>query len=294
MLKSPRLTLFVSAFWVALVPGSVLFAWMQWKGYAAGGMVGADAHAYWLAVREPDTWYTRPPGSWDAYLYSPLFVQVIWPLGQLPWTAFQACWLGLQLALSFWLLKPLGWARGLTVLLMMTPELVLGNVYVFYAGAIVLALSRCPEVLTLPLATKIYPSIVGLWFVVRGEWRLVGRMVLGAVVLIGASVALAPSAWVAWVRFLVACADTGDGTYALARFVLAAGLTVWAARGSRPWVLAVAMVLATPILGAYTNLVPLIAIPRLLRVSATPRAAVPGSVPGARVVGRADVAAGAR
>jgi hypothetical protein len=99
--------------------------------------------------------------------------------------------------------------------------------------------------------------------------------VAGAVVLIGASALISPTAWVAWLRFLWACADTGDGVWALTRFVVAAGLTVWAARSGRPWGLAVAMVLATPILGAYTNLVPLIAIPRLLGIPQRPETLEP-------------------
>ena len=50
--------------------------------------IGWDAHAYYVA------WsgglYEELPGSVDAYNYSPLFAQVIWPLTLLPWPVFCA------------------------------------------------------------------------------------------------------------------------------------------------------------------------------------------------------------
>ena len=50
--------------------------------------IGWDAHAYYVA------WsgglYEALPGSVDAYNYSPLFAQVIWPLTLLPWAVFCA------------------------------------------------------------------------------------------------------------------------------------------------------------------------------------------------------------
>ena len=50
--------------------------------------IGWDAHAYYVA------WsgglYEELPGTVDAYNYSPLFAQVIWPLTLLPWPVFCA------------------------------------------------------------------------------------------------------------------------------------------------------------------------------------------------------------
>src|SRR5450759_2725088 len=91
ILTSERRETLIRAFWVALIPGAVLFLAMQTIGYARAGMIGADSHAYWMAVRFPQTWYANPPGYRDAFLYSPAFAQALWPLGQLPWPAFQTC-----------------------------------------------------------------------------------------------------------------------------------------------------------------------------------------------------------
>src|SRR4051794_8063098 len=75
-----RLAMLKQAFWIALVPGALLFLVLQVTVHVTHGMVGADSHAYWVAARRPDTWYTTPPDHWDAYLYSPLFAQLLWPL----------------------------------------------------------------------------------------------------------------------------------------------------------------------------------------------------------------------
>jgi hypothetical protein len=92
MLTSERLETFKRAFWVALIPGAILFMAIQIVGHARIGMIGADSHAYWMAARLPETWYTRPPQYRDAHLYSPAFAQALWPLAQLPWPAFHFVW----------------------------------------------------------------------------------------------------------------------------------------------------------------------------------------------------------
>src|SRR5262245_56278888 len=40
---------------------------------------GFDSHAYWLAWQHSDM-YGLKPNQQDAYLYSPAFAQLIWPL----------------------------------------------------------------------------------------------------------------------------------------------------------------------------------------------------------------------
>src|SRR5665647_1227965 len=96
MATSERLETLKRAFWLALIPGAILFMVMQIFVHARGDMIGADSHAYWMAVRFPETWYTQPPAYRDAFLYSPAFVQALWPLGQLPWPAFQSVWIAGQ------------------------------------------------------------------------------------------------------------------------------------------------------------------------------------------------------
>jgi hypothetical protein len=252
-----------------LIPGAVLFLVMQVTVHVSHGMVGADSHAYWAAARWPATWYTRPPATWDAYLYSPAFAQILWPLGQLPWRAFQVFWAAAQVITLWWLLKPLGARRGLTLAPFFVAEILLGNLYFFYAAALVLSVRRVPGGLVLPLLTKIAPAVVGLWFVVRGDWRYVRSTVVVTALVVAVSALLAPSSWRAWLEFVVGSAGgngaSGGSGVLLLRLGLAAAVVVVAARSSRSWLLAPALLLACPLLGGFSPLAVLAAVPRLLQ-----------------------------
>jgi Glycosyltransferase family 87 len=267
-----RLETLKRAFWVALIPGAILFMAMQIMGYARTGMIGVDSHAYWMAVRFPETWYTRPPAYRDAFLYSPAFAQALWPLGQLPWLAFQSVWIAAQAGVMAWLLAPLGWRHGLVLAPFLIAELLLGNVYFFFAGALVLSLGRAPGALALPLLTKIAPGVVCVWFVVRREWRAAGWAAGTTVLIVAASAAIAPSAWLAWAHFLMHSAGQG-GASRLLRLAAAMGVVIWAARTGHAWLLAPALLLACPVLGGLSPLAVLAAIPRLLQFERTERAA---------------------
>lgn len=268
MPRSTRLEMFRQAVWVALIPGAVLFLVMQVAVHVTHGMVGADSHAYWAAARWPETWYTRPPAHWDAYLYSPAFAQLLWPLGQLPWRAFQAVWAVAQVGTLWWLLKPLGMRRGLTLAPLFVAEILLGNLYFFYAAALVLAVRRVPGMLLLPILTKIAPGVVGLWFVVRGDWKYVRSTILATTLVVSVSALLAPSAWRGWLDFVLGSAG-GDSTSGglisiVLRLLVAAALVVVAGRSGRAWLLAPALLLACPLLGGFSPLAILAAIPRLV------------------------------
>jgi hypothetical protein len=289
MPRPTRLELFTRALWAAAVPGAVLFLAMQVAVHVTHGMVGADSHAYWAAARWPETWYTRPPAHWDAYLYSPVFAQVLWPLGQLPWRVFQAVWAAAQVGTLWWLLKPLGVRRGLTLAPFFVAEILLGNLYFFYAAVLVLAVRRVPGMLLLPLLTKIAPGVVGLWFVLRGDWRYVRSTVLATAAVVGVSALLAPSAWKAWLDFVLGSSggDSVSGGIAgvLLRLVLAVVLVVVAARTGRAWLLAPALLLACPLLGGFSPLGILAAIPRLLEWERADRSAAAGEEQEAVVAG---------
>jgi hypothetical protein len=269
---SDRLKMIERAFWVALIPGAILFMVMQAVVYARAGMIGVDSHAYWMAVRFPQTWYTRPPTYQDAFLYSPAFAQAIWPLGQLSWQAFQTAWMVGQAGVLAWLLAPLGWRHGLTLAPFFITELLLGNVYIFYAGALVVSLAGAPGALALPALTKVAPSVVGAWFLVRREWRSALWAVGITALIVAVSAAIAPSAWVAWIEFLAHSAAQ-RGAMSSLRLVVALVIVIWAAKRGHAWLLAPAMILACPFLGGYGELAVLAAIPRLLRFERTDRAA---------------------
>lgn len=270
--RTYRLT---EALWWAALPGSILFAVLQVTEHIAKGAIGFDAHAYWLAARMPESWYLLAPRLKDAYLYSPAFAQLLWPLGQLPWIAFQALWAAVGAALLFWLLKPLGWRKGLTLAPFFVTELMLGNVYILFAAALVVGVTRFPGAFAIFAVTKVAPSVVFLWFVVRREWGKAAVAVGTTAGIVLVSAAVNPQAWADWARFLLTW--TGDGSVgAPVRAVLAIVVVVWAARTDRAWLLAPAVLLACPVFGGWGPLAVLAAIPRLL--IAFPRTtAEPGS-----------------
>jgi hypothetical protein len=260
---SGRLDLLSRAAWLALIPGGLLFLVMQVYVYWQTGNIGLDSHAYWLAAQEPDTWYTRPPAYRDAFLYSPAFGQALRPLGALPWPAFQCVWLLGSVGGLAWLLGPLGRRRALTLAPFFISELLLGNVYLLFAAALVLSLGRCPGAVALPALTKVAPAVVGVWFVVRGEWRRAASAVGTIAVIVLISVLADPQSWVRWLQFLTTSAnDRGLGSSV--RLVLALVVVVVAARRGWACVLAPALILACPVLGGYGPLAVLAAIPRLL------------------------------
>jgi hypothetical protein len=173
-------------------------------------------------------------------------------------------WASAQVATLSWLLRPLGLRRALTVAPFLVTEVLLGNVYIFFAGALALAIGRAPGALALPILTKIAPGVVGMWLVVRGEWRAAAQAAAVTLAIAAVSVLLAPHAWVAWGHFLIHNSMTSRGGFAAVRLVVAVLVIVWAARRSQAWLLAPAMILACPVLGGYGPLAVLAALPRLL------------------------------
>jgi hypothetical protein len=263
MARSERVATFVRAFWDAVIPGAILFVALQIFVHARADMIGVDSHAYWMAVRFPETWYTSPPAYRDAFLYSPAFAQLLWPLGQLPWLAFQSVWMAGQVAVLAWLLAPLGWRRGLTLAPFFVTEILLGNLYLFFAGALVVSLGRAPGALALQALTKITPAMVGVWFIVRRQWRAAMWAAGVTTLIVAVSVAIDPAAWLSWADFLRHTAGQ-RGPETTLRLAAALGVVIFAARTGRAWLLAPALILACPLLGGYGPFAVLAAIPRLL------------------------------
>lgn len=227
----------------------------------------ADAHAYWLAVQGPLT-YTRLPGTWDAYLYSPLFADLLRPLGLLPWPVFAAVWTVGTAALFGWLLAPLRrWA--VPVWLLCLPEVANGNVCALLAVATVVGF-RYPAVWGFPLLTKIVSGVGLLWFAVRGEWRRLAAGVVTIGTVVAVSYLLQPGEWQAWVRFLTGQhGGVEDGFVGLAaRCAVGVVLVVVAARTDRRWLVPFAVLVVSPVY-ALTTVTVLTAIPRLRRTGGT-------------------------
>jgi Glycosyltransferase family 87 len=231
--------------------------------YLNHGVHGLDSRAYWLTGRRSSL-YGGPPGSRDAYLYSPAFATLIWPLAQLPWHAFLTLWMLAEAVTFAWLLAPLGWRWGTPIFCLCLIEVTVGNIYAFLAVVAVIGM-RHPAAWALPLLTKLTPGLGPIWFAVRREWRALA-LSLGATLAIAAvSFAFAPQLWAEWARFLVA--NKGSSQWFLPLRVCGAiVLTAVAAVKRKTWMLPPAILLANPVaVHGWMALTLLAAIPRLRR-----------------------------
>lgn len=246
------------ALWVALPPT----LWILFVSRLA--TFGADsAHAYW------NVWnlgpYALPPGTTDAFNYSPAFAQLIYPLTVLPWPAFLTVWSSLLLAALSWLLWPLPsrW-RWLALAYAAPPALLIGNIEALLAGAAVVGL-RHPSAWALPLLTKITPGLGPVWFVVRREWRSAVVALASTMLVVLVSAAVTPGLWAQWWDFVVGATTSPIQAHRpplALRLPLALGILAWGAIRGRRWTLAVAMVLAMPLWSSGV-LVLLASLPRL-------------------------------
>lgn len=224
---------------------------------------GQDSHAYWLAA-QAELVYSRPAGTLDAYLYSPVFLTLIKPLTWLPWPVFLAAWTALLLAIVVWLVRPLPgrWAVPLAVCCL--PEVLVNNIFLLLALAAVVGL-RWPAAWAFPILTKVTMGVGLLWFAARGEWWSLIKGISVTALIVAVAYAVDPPSWQAWVHFLLSNRDgTKDG---LVLFVLrclgAVVLVVIGARLNWAWLIAPAMLLASPVLVSIVPAALLAAIPRL-------------------------------
>lgn len=247
-----------SALWIALPPT----LWILFGSRLAS--FGTDStHAYWNVWRVGP--YTLPPGSPDAFNYSPAFAQVISPFTLLPWPLFLTVWSLLLGAALIWLLWPMPsrW-RWLVLAYVAPPALLIGNIEALLAVAAVVAM-RHPSVWAFPLLTKVTPGLGPVWFVARREWRQAAVALVATFLVVAASFAISPGLWVAWWDFVVGSPTPPTQAHYPPlglRLALALAVLVWGALKDRPWVVAVAMVLAMPLWSAGV-LVLLTALPRL-------------------------------
>ena len=222
-----------------------------------------DAQDYWsVSLDQVYAGFTKfGPG----YAYSPVFALMVAPLTAIPYTWFYATWLVTLLLVAFWLVRPLGWAWRLPLLLLTVPELLTGNIHLVLAATIVLGFSH-PGWLAFPLLTKVTPAVSVIWFAVRREW---GPLATTASVTVGLAVGafvVYPELWVRWIDTLVAnAASTGPAAVGLplaVRLPAAVAVTVFAARTDRRWLVPIAAVLAMPWI-YLQSLIVLLAIVRL-------------------------------
>jgi Glycosyltransferase family 87 len=253
-----------------------LFALIIVATELSGVGFGFDAHAYWTAWRH-DHLYGLAPQQADAYLYSPVFAQVIWPLVQLPWWAFAVLWTAAMAGIYLWLLAPVDRRWRVPLLVLCSLDLVAGNVWALLALVLVFGLSY-PAAWALPALTKVSPVVGPIWFLARREWRSLVIAATATLAIAAVSFAFAPHLWRDWLQFLAHPPGAAPGTELRAQFhpsaavflafglPIAIAITVFGARRDRPWLLPVAMVFAVPVFSINALLL-LTAIPRIVQRS---------------------------
>jgi hypothetical protein len=254
--------------------------------------LGFDSHAYWLAWHRTPM-YGSGPNMQDSYLYSPAFAQLIWPLAQLPWTAFVAVWTTLGAVAYTWLLWPVGWQKRLPLLLICVPQVLVGNIWPAFALVALFGFRR-PALWAFPILTKVTAGTGVVWFAVRRDWRSLVRVGSATVVVTVVSFAISPALWIDWLRLLVGGGSGGTpaGGYEIplaVRLPVAVALAAYAARRNRPGLFLVTIGLGSPTFAAswlLSNLAVLAALPRLRSGAARePAAVLPAPLPAAVPVG---------
>ncbi len=229
---------YIAAVWLRIVPyaepvpeyGPMFDAYGIWNAWS-GGL------------------YDIPWLEYEAYVYSPAFAQLLYPFTLLPWPVFAALWTGLAIGILFWMRVP--WMLAFPGVV---DDILRGNIHVFLAGAIVLAVWRQPwgaAAWAFPFITKVTPGIGILWHPLRGEWRAlwVGLGLTAAIVAV--SVLTVPQLWAEWISLLVANVGSDPRIQViplpfLVRLPVAVVLVVVAARWNRAWLLPIGVMLALP------------------------------------------------
>lgn len=212
--------------------------------YVTGGGVGMDSHAYWLAARVTHP-YRIAPGAMDAFLYSPLFAQLTRPLALLPWPMFEAAW-GIALsAVAWWLTAPMPWRWRGPALAICWAEILTGNINLFLAAALVLAVHDRPPFAAASALTKILPAaVVGTWWVAGRKWHELTVGIGSTILLAGLSFAAEPGLWHEWIAFLLA--HRGDQSATPLRLAAAIAVAAGSAWSRAPRWLALALWLSLP------------------------------------------------
>lgn len=219
--------------------------------------------------------YDLPPGTQGAYLYSPAFAQMIWPLTHLPWWAFATLWLIAACTAYTWLVAPVGWPWAIPLLALAVEDITIGNTFWLLALGCVLGM-RWPALWVVSLLTKITTGVGVVWFLARRDWRSlawIGGALAGITIL---SAIIAPTLWQEWFQFL--WVHRSQDPLLVVRVAGALGLVWYGAKTDRAWLIPVAMYLATPVLMVY-GLGLLAAIPRLLSPAVQARARQPFGPP---------------
>lgn len=202
-----------------------------------------DSRGYWNAWE--GGLYDLPWLTHEAYVYSPAFAQVTWPLTVLPWPVWAISWTLASIIVLFWLRVPY-----LIAFPPVLDDLLRGNVHIFMAAAIVIGM-RYPVAWAFMLLTKVTPGVGLVWFAARREWRQLAVAVGGTIAVTATSYAIAPHLWHEWVGLLLTNAGTTSGVQVVpvplaVRVGLATALIAFAGVTGRAWLLPFGIALAMP------------------------------------------------
>jgi hypothetical protein len=228
----------------AIVAGALM--WLVWLASGASGDQGLDAHAYYFA-NLGRLYDGSALGARGAYLYSPVFAQVLEPLRSLNWPVFRDLVRLLETVALFVLVGPLG--GPLLFFLPVATEVATGNVNLLIAVAVVAGF-RWPAAWSFVLLTKVTPGIGLLWFAVRREWSSLAIALAATATIVAVSAVIDPGDWVAWARLLGSSDGMASGQVITAPLLLrlpaAAAIVAWGAHTDRRWLVPVAVFVAMP------------------------------------------------
>ena len=202
-----------------------------------------DARGFWIA------WdgglYDIPWGEYEAYVYSPAFAQLLWPFTLLPWPVFAAGWTIASIGCLFWMRVP--WMIAFPGVI---DDILRGNIHVFLAASIVLALRR-PAAWAFGILTKVTPAIGLVWHMVRAEWRAVAIALGVTGVIVGASFIFSANLWLEWFGLLADNADTTARIRVIplpliVRLPIGVILIAYGARTDRAWLVPIGVMLGLP------------------------------------------------
>ena len=240
-----------------------LWPFLNWTLFGIGALFCAAAILGVVNYGSPPVmgdgwnyWVGDAYGS-EHYRYSPAFLWATAPLRELSFGAFQAMWFALHLVAVVWL--------GPWTILLAFDDVIRGNVNVFLAVGIMLAVRGQAWTWALPLLTKVTPGVGVLYHVGRRDWHavMVASTVTGFVALFGFLVD--PPLWQDWLDSLRAGTENYQTIDTLAPLPvrLAAGAVLCLLSARWVWLLPVGMIVAMPGLWP-SSFALLAAIPRLL------------------------------
>ena len=202
-----------------------------------------DARGFWIA------WdgglYDIPWGEYEAYVYSPAFAQLLWPFTLLPWPVFAAGWTLASIGCLFWMRVP--WMLAFPGVI---DDILRGNIHVFLAASIVLALRKFPAAWSFGILTKVTPVIGLTWHMVRAEWRAVAIALGVTGVIVGVSFAFSADLWLEWFGLLADHATTARIRVIplplIVRLPIGIVLIAYGARTDRAWLVPIGVMLGLP------------------------------------------------